>query len=185
MTTRPKRPALFTKPKLPKPPKCIRRLRKKIGDIIEIPTSKGLAYVQYTHEHKDPPVYGSLIRVLVGFYEKRPSIEEVQNIVDKPHRFQTFCPVHRTVNIGDWERVGNFPVPGFAKKFPTFKNMRYLFKRPKPEEANWTLWDGEMSWHVGKLSMEEQMKYPKESIYNDTGLIQAIETGMSGDLKLC
>jgi len=182
MTTRPKRPALFTKPKLPKPPKCIRRLRKKIGDIIEVPTSKGLAYVQYTHENIK---MGSLVRVLQGFYKKRHSLEEIERIANGPHRFQAFCPVHYSVNIGDWERVGNFPVPGFAQKFPTFKNMRYLFKRPKPEEANWTLWDGETFWHVGKLSMEEQRKYPEEGIYNDTGLVEAIETGMSGDLKLC
>ena len=166
-------------------PKCIRRIKKKIGDVIEIPTSKGLAYVQYTHEHTAPPVYGSLIRVLKGFYQRRLSIEDLQKIVNKPHRFQTFCPVHHTVNLGDWERIGNFPIPHFAQKFPVFKNMKYLFKRPNPEEADWYLWDGEKSWHVGKLSLEKQMKYPKKSAYNDTGLIEAIETGMSGDLKLC
>ena len=63
--------------------------------------------------------------------------------------------------------------------------MRCSFKRPLAEEAEWSLWDGEKSWRVGKLSLEEQMKYPKEGLYNDTGLIHAIETGMSGDLKLC
>ena len=62
-----------------------------------------------------------------------------------------------------------------------------LVKRPKPEEANWSLWDGERSWHVGKLSMEEQMKYPLEIITNDTGLIHKIETGRGpgGFEKLC
>ena len=99
------------KPKAKKPPKSIRRIRKKIGDVIEVPTSKGLAYVQYTHQHKDPPVFWSLIRVLQGFYKKRPSMEELGEVVDLPHRFQTFCPVYRVVNIGDFDRVGNFLVP--------------------------------------------------------------------------
>ena len=63
--------------------RCVRRIRKKIGDVIEIPTSKGFAYVQYTHYHKDPPVYGSLIRVLEGFYKTRPSEQEFSEIVKK------------------------------------------------------------------------------------------------------
>ena len=125
--------------KAQKPPKSIRRIRKKIGDVIEVPTSKGLAYIQYTHENKD---WGSLIRVLQGFYKTRPSNEELEKVVQKPHRFQTFCPVHYGVNIGVWERVGNFPVPAFAQKFPTFKNTSAL---PKSDlkEASWSLWNGE------------------------------------------
>lgn len=173
------------KPKSKKRPKCIRRIQKKIGDVIEIPTSKGLAYVQYTHQHTSPPVWGSLIRVLQGFYKTRPSDKTLADLAKKPHRFQKFCPVHYSVNLGDWDRVGNFPVPDFAQKFPIFKNMRFLFKRPSAEEAEWSLWDGEKSWYVGKLSLEDQMKYPIKSSCNDTALIHFIETGMSGDLKLC
>ena len=146
-------------------PKCIRRVRKKIGDVIEIPTSRGLAYVQYTHEHTGPPVYGSLIRILEKFYQKRPSIEELQKSVEKAHRFQTFCPVHHGVNVGDWERVGNFPVPAFAQEFPIFKSMKFLFKKPSPEEANWYLWNGEKSWHIGNLSLEEQMQIIQKGAY--------------------
>ncbi len=176
----------FKKPKATKPPKSIRRIKKKIGDVIEIPTSKGLAYVQYTHQHTAPPVFGSLVRVLQGFYDKRPSDDELERIVKKPHRFQTFCPVYRVVNIGDWERVGSFPIPEFAQQFPIFKNTN---ARPKddPKEKIWSLWDGEKSWRVGKLSLEEQMKYPQLEVCNDIGLIDAIETGMGpgGFEKLC
>lgn len=173
------------KPRVKNSPKCIKRVHKKIGDIIEIPTSKGLAYVQYTHQHNTPPVMGSLIRVLQGFYKKRLSTKELAILVNKPHRFQTFCSVHYGVNIGDWERVGNFPVPEFSQQFPIFKKMRYLVKRPSLEEAEWSLWDGEKSWPVGILSLTEQLKYPEAATYNGIGLIHAIETGMSGDIKLC
>ena len=173
----------YKKPKAQKPPKAIRRIHKKIGDVIEVPTSKGLAYVQYTHENK---TWGSLIRVLQGFYKTRPSNEELEKIVQEPHRFQTFCIVYRVVNIGDWERVGNFPVPDFAQKFPTFKNTSAL---PKSDlkEASWSLWNGENPWRVGKLSLEEQKKYPRHGSYNDTGLVHVIETGKGpgGFEKLC
>ena len=162
------------------------RLHIKIGDVIEIPASKGLAYAQYTHKHTSFPRFGSLIRVLQGFYEKRPPEQALAELVKNPHRFQTFCPVHYGVNVGDWDRVGNFPVPEFAQKFPIFKNTN-AFPKDDQKEKFWSLWDGEKSWRVGKLSIEEQMKYPRECIYNDTGLVHAIETGLGpgGFEKLC
>ncbi len=67
----------------------------------------------------------------------------------------------------------------------TSSSNLHPFKKPSPEEANWYLWNGEKSWHIGNLSLEEQTNYPERGIYNSTGLIEAIETGMSGDLKLC
>jgi len=175
----------FKKPKAQKPPKSIRRIRKKIGDVIEVPTSKGLAYVQYTHEHTPPPVWGSLIRVLQGFYQTRPSDEELEKLIQQPHRFQTFCIVYRMVNIGDWERVGNFPVPDFAQKFPFFKNTNAL-KNSDLREANWSLWDGEKSWEVGKLSLEEQKNYPFHLLCGKS-LVHHIKTGRGpgGFEKLC
>ena len=164
--------------------KCIRRVKKKIGDMIEIPTSKGLAYVQYTHEHKIPPSFGSLIRVLQGFYKTRLLDKELGKIVKEPHRFQTFCSVHYGVNLGEWERVGNFPVPDFAQKFPIFKSTNALPKSD-PQNVTWWLWNGEKSHKAGKLSIEEQRKYPEKAIYNDTGLVHAIETGKSMGRDLC
>ena len=143
-----------------------------------------MSYVQYTHEHTLSPVYGSLVRVLQGFYQKRHSENDLVEIVKKHHRFQTFCPVHYSVNIGDWERVGNFAVPDFAKEFPIFKNTNAL-PNDDPIEAKWSLWDGEKSWKVGKLSIKEQMKYPLLGVCNDTALILRIETGRSGKRNLC
>jgi hypothetical protein len=42
------------------------RVTPKIGDIVEIETSDGLAYVQFTAKHTTPPVFGELVRVLPG-----------------------------------------------------------------------------------------------------------------------
>jgi len=167
-----------------------RSFNKKTGDVIEISTSKGLAYVQYTHEYKEPPIYGRLIRVLQGFYRKRPFLEEINRIIEKPHRFQTFCPVHRMVNMGEWERVGNYLVPESAQDFPIFKKpanrgQKFLFKFPEPEEVVWSLWDGEKSWYVGKLSLKEQMKYPLSGSYPGISLVEAIETGVFWKYNLC
>lgn len=156
----------------------------RIGDVIEIPTTKGLAYGQYTHEHTDHPVWGGLIRVLQGFYKNRPSNGELEKIVNLPHRFSTFLPVKGFVKKGIFEVVGNFSVPDFAKQFPIFKGTNAP-PNSDPKEAIWWLWDGKKSWKVGKLSMEEQKKYPSKVIYNDTGFIHAVETGKKGKLDLC
>ena len=45
-------------------------LKAKIGDIFEIKTPAGLAYVQYTHPGGD---MGALVRVLPGLFSARPT----------------------------------------------------------------------------------------------------------------
>jgi hypothetical protein len=37
----------------------------RIGDVVEIPTARGLAYAHLTHK---APIYGHLIRVVEGFH---------------------------------------------------------------------------------------------------------------------
>jgi len=50
------------------------RVRPKLGDIIEIPLpDKRLAYVHYVKEHREPPGYGSLLRILPGLFDERPA----------------------------------------------------------------------------------------------------------------
>lgn len=59
-----------------------------IGDIVEIRTPRGLAYAQYTHE---PPQFGSLIRVLPGLYESRPS--DPARLAREQHLWVTFLGI--------------------------------------------------------------------------------------------
>lgn len=158
--------------------------RKRIGDVYEIKTNKELAYFQYTHEYTKPPKWGSLIRVLNGFYSKRPSLEEINRIVEKPHRFQTFCFLQAGIKEGEVQFVGNFSIPEFAQKFPIFKGTNSMPKKD-PLEKIWWLWDGEKEWKVGKLSLEEQMKYPLKQLCDVTALIGDIETGKSFSDNLC
>lgn len=160
------------------------KIKRVVGDLIEIPTSKGLAYVQHIFDHKIPPVYGSLIRVLQGFYKTTPSKEELQKIVALPHRFVGFCPVYHAIKAGIFKLIGNFPVPEFARKFPVFKATQAPPKSD-PKEVDWWLWDGEKEWKVGKLSEEDLDKYPYRGVFNDTALITSIETGMFCKRKLC
>lgn len=60
----------------------------RIGDLIEIKTAKGLAYAQCTHKRR---LYGTLIRVLPGFFPKRP--ESLREVVMQKERFVIFFPI--------------------------------------------------------------------------------------------
>lgn len=164
--------------------KIIRKVKKTIGDVFEIKTSKGLAYFQYTHEYSKPPKWGSLVRILHGFYGKRLSQEELSEVVKKPHRFQIFLFLNHAIQEKEVFFVGNFEIPDFAQKFPIFKNTNTPPKGDQ-KEAIWSLWDGEKSWRVGKLSEEEQLKYPFHSLCDASALSIKIERGVSGNRKLC
>ncbi len=71
--------------------------KTEIGDVLEIPTKLGLAYVQFSHYHEKPPRMGAVIRVLPGFFPEQP--KEFQAIADKEERYYTFFPVQAAVAV--------------------------------------------------------------------------------------
>ncbi len=158
--------------------------RKRIGDVFEVKTSKGLVYLQYTHEYTKPPNWGSLIRILQGFYKTRPNHDQFFDLINQQHRFQTFCLLQSAIRNGEVCLVGNFPIPEFAQKFPIFKGSNNMPKTD-PKEKVWWLWNGEKEWKVGKLSLEEQKKYPIHRLCDITALIKDIESGKSFADELC
>jgi hypothetical protein len=144
-----------------------------IGDIIEISTSKGFVYAQYTHQHE---MYGGLIRILDGFFVSRPC--EFDELVKQRHKFVVFFPLRAAVSRKIFEIVAHCEVPEEAKTFP-------IFRSGPPDRngkvANWWLWDGTKEWMIGKLT-DEQRKIPIRSILNDTALIERIESGWTPEL---
>jgi hypothetical protein len=140
----------------------------KLGDIIEIKTAKGFAYAQYTHKHE---VYGSLIRVFDKMYSKRPQFDD--HFISQKVRFTTFLPLQSAVKRGIFEVVKSETIRTELIPFPTF---RAGIIDPVTKKVNdWWLWDGKEEWKVGKLS-EDQRRLPIRGVWNDTLLIQRIES---------
>lgn len=84
----------------------------RIGDVLEICTTKGLAYAQSVNKHNQ---YGALIRVFKGLHDKRPdNVDLVINAV----QFVCFLPVQAAVHQGIMAVVGNVRVPKDASVFP-------------------------------------------------------------------
>jgi hypothetical protein len=143
--------------------------RTSIGDVIEIPTARGLTYAQFSHKHSQ---YGALLRVLPGFHELRPV--DLADLVRQPESFVTFFPLQAAVSRNIFEVVVNCPVPDFARPFPLFRSG---VVDPATQRVKvWWLWDGEKEWKVGEITTE-QRKLPLRGIWNDTLLIQRIEEG--------
>jgi hypothetical protein len=144
----------------------------QIGDILEIPTKRGLAYVQFSHYHEPPPHYGAIIRVLPGFFRERP--KEFQAIADQRELYYTLFPVRAAVNRKIFSVVGHAAVPLHAKNFPLFRSGTPDPRSGKVEQ--WWLWNGIKSWRIGELT-DEQLDLPIKAGWNDLCLISSIEEG--------
>jgi hypothetical protein len=144
------------------------RKRPRIGDVIEFPTPRGLAYAHYTHRHTARPVYGPLLRVFSGFHERRPP--SFGTVVRGPVQFTTFFPVGTACNRGDAFIVANEPIPANARDFPTFRSG---IAGPDGRVAVWWLWDGEKSRRVGALTAE-MCSLPIRGVWNRAMLMHRI-----------
>lgn len=144
--------------------------RPKIGDIIEIPLDGGCGYAQFVLNHKDPPVYGPLIRVFEGKHKKRPA-----RIVDLPEQFLAFFPLGAAVSRGIVKIIDSAPVPERLKQIPLFKLYGGINHETR-KATSWFLWDGKQTWRIDTLTAE-QRKLPVKEVINDTLLIERIENG--------
>ncbi len=149
------------------------RVRPRIGDIIEIPTPKGLAYAQFTHKHDTPPRFGALLRVLPGLFAQRPV--DFADLVCRQPAFSTFFPLGAACNRGIVRVVASEEIPRHSESFPIFRSSHRdkTGKRAGP----WFLWDGQREWRVEDLSNEQLRDYPPRGIWNDTLLIERILAG--------
>jgi len=144
--------------------------RPKIGDVVEIESKKGFSYAQYTHKHKQ---YGALLRVLPGFYKNQP--DDFSEMVKICHRFYCFFPLGAAINRGIFKIAGNAAIPDKFREFPVFRAAGFIDPTTRKVD-DWWLWDGEEEWRVGAIT-EEQRKMPIRGIWNDTILIERIESG--------
>jgi len=148
-------------------------MKVKIGDIVEVQTSAGLAYALYAHRHSKPPKYGAMIRVFQQIYASRPT--DVAEVTTDRVRFTTFFPLQAAVDKHLVEIVGNVPVPEHLQTFPLFRVAGLANPQTKRVD-NWWLWDGETEWRIGTLS-QEQRKLQIRGVWNYTLLVEQIVHG--------
>ena len=153
----------------------VSRVRPKLGDVVEISTSQGLAYAHYTHEHSTHPKYGSLLRILPGFHASRP--DDFVALVTRAPSFSAFYPLGAACNRKLVTIVANEPIAEGNRAFPIFRSR---MSRAHP----WWLWNGLESWKAGDLSAQQLKDFPPREIWNHALLVERIEQGWRHEFDL-
>lgn len=161
------------------------RKRKRIGDILEIPLSKGFAYAQYVNEHRMPTALGSLIRIFPGMYST--PLEDPCTLVTQREKYYVYVPLARSLTLGLLRIVGSAEVPEKCRKFPTTK--RWLSREFNPNNPKF--------WFVvhfdddGNRTTTEYKSLPKkfygltmDSIMTIPLLVKRIEAGWTPESEV-
>jgi len=93
-----------------------RKRKAEIGDICEIVSPAGRAYVQYTH---DGHGMGELVRVLPGLYDVRP--KDLAPLAKQKELYFVFCTLDYAVRDKNAEIVSHQPVPDWARPYPLMR----------------------------------------------------------------
>ncbi len=138
----------------------------KIGDLLQILTSSGIAYAQVIHKHQE---FGYLISVFAGFYEK--FISDYTEVVASAPQFIAFFPAQAAVNQNLLSVVANVEVPEKLKEFPIFRT-----RSGGVGGAVW-IWNGSESNRLQRELTESEMRYPTRGIISAPLLVERIENG--------
>lgn len=122
----------------------------RIGAIIEVRTTSGLAYAHYTHHH---PSYGEVVRLLPGLHPTRP--EDFRPLLDARGATHLLLPLKQALRREDSliAVVGWEPLQAVEQVFPVF---RMAIRDRHGDIAYWWLWDGSKVWQKTELSQDEQ-----------------------------
>lgn len=143
------------------------RSRARPGDILEVKTSRGLAYLQYTGRHPD---YGDTVRVLPGLHESRPPQWAAPH---EPGEYFAFYPVGAALKQGLVEVVGKRPLPD-GRELPAA--LRRPGARSKDGRVlGWLVWTGQEEVLKSELSPAEQ-QLPIGAIWNHEMLLLRLTT---------
>ena len=139
--------------------------RIKIGDIFEINTSKGKAYLHYIFKDK---MTGELLRVLPGLYSERPA--SFDKLAGSKEKFMIFFPLSAANKQNIVERVGYYPAESFGK--PNYMRTEH---NVKGAFLGWHIVDTN-TWqrHLVKNLTPEQKQLSPWGIWNDTLLIERL-----------
>lgn len=108
------------------------RRRPRVGDILEISTTKGLGYAQWTHRFDDM-FNRDLIRVIEGLFDKRP--DDLDSLAARPTLFWAFIFVGSEWSRGFLTSLGPAAIPAHARERPTMRTSHGEGHAPLPQHC--------------------------------------------------
>ncbi len=143
--------------------------RIKVGDVVQIATSKGISYAQVTHRH---PRYGHLLRVFESVYNSQP--DNLAEVVATHVLLSAFFPIQNAVGEGLLTIVGNSKVTDANLAFPIFRGSA---RDKAGNRGPWWLWDGETEVMLTRGLSDDEKRYPVRGIISLPSMIERIEKG--------
>ncbi len=140
----------------------------KIGDIFEIPTKKGLAYMQYLKA----PINNSQIekvRIFYTLFETRPL--NIIEVLNSDYFFLSFV-VGAAIRKNIISKVDHCSLP-IDLEYPRYFRTEHLFKENWWNIVDSITYDRESVEHLS----EGQKKLSPWGTWNDTRLIENLENG--------
>jgi hypothetical protein len=138
----------------------------QIGDVFEINTPNGNAYVQYVHQHK---TIGELIRILPGLYQDNPyTLDELVKVRELYFVHFPLKAAHKQQIV---KKIGNFNIPD-SVSIPTYFRTDHIVKG---EFLSWHIVDYS-TWKIKAVKelTEEEIKLSPWDTWNDTLLIEKL-----------
>ncbi|MFY0614203.1 MAG: hypothetical protein JXQ99_21920 [Hyphomicrobiaceae bacterium] len=107
------------------------------GDVVEVRTDCGWAYVQVTHLHYS---YPEIVRVLPGLHDT--PCDSAELLVNLPNSFRAITPLAAAIASGrlTGRHMGHYSLPTAEQGFP---NFRMPVRDRLGEVIYWWLWDGD------------------------------------------
>jgi hypothetical protein len=142
----------------------------KLGDIFQINTPKGKAYLHYIYKDKE---LGDLIRVLPELYSEWP--ESLEQLARSKEAFMIFFPLSAANRKKIVEQVGYYPADNFGK--PEYMRDKHIVRGAF---LGWHIIDTK-TWKrqlVNDLTSDQKRLSPW-GIWNDTLLIERLVSDWS------
>jgi hypothetical protein len=143
--------------------------RLHFGDVFEIATSKGIAYLQLCAVDKDGI---QLVRVIKGVYPSHPV--NLDEIVSEPELFMVHFPLVAACQRKLISKVGNYPLPS---DFQAPEYMRTTYVR-QGKFMGWHIVNTEtLNRRFVECLSPSEVKLSPWGVWNDTLLKERIESG--------
>lgn len=144
------------------------RKKARFGDVFEVRTPQGLAYLQYTSNH---PEYSDTVRVLPGLFDTRPNPETLASLVAQESYF-IFYRVTLAVRHGLVALIGTYPIPGGLEA--PFKLLRAGFTAPGGKVMAWIVEEGASETVIKRALTPEEKRLSRAQMWNHEYLVQRL-----------
>lgn len=151
--------------------------RVRIGDVVEVPTKRGMVYAHYLLHHQE---MGALLRLAPGFFEKQP--EDLGLLITRPARFVTFLPLGAAINRDIFKIVGNVPISAVDQNLPLFKARGHIDRNGRV--VDWLLKKNDRTIRLGRKLRQKYRNLPFWEVINDALLIERLEEDWTPELEV-